>query len=99
MAKRNNCLDHQIISYPSLRNFKIIIAYAATQGLSKSQAVNKMVGDYIDKNFNQSQQQRLMQLFEKMDNKERKRTKKVDTDSKVIIGYFEKGKNDLRNVL
>lgn len=90
MSQRSSSLSHQLISYPSPRNYKITIAYAASQSMSKAAAVNIMIGKFIDQNFDMAQQQKLIQLFEKMDKPERKRPKKVDTDSKVIIAFSPK---------
>ncbi len=73
MSEKNPRLDCQLVTYPAPVRFKLMIAHAATQGLSKSKVLDEALKFYIEKNFNDLKQRQLIDFFDnKMTPEQRK---------------------------
>lgn len=76
MSEKNPHLDFQMIGYPSKVNFEILIAYAATQSLKKTQVVNESIRVFIRQKFSEREQKKLRDFYDKMSPEERKNPSK-----------------------
>lgn len=66
-------LDRQLIAYPNPRYHKLVIAYCSIHGEKKAWVVNKMVEDFFAKNFNNSEQEKMIAYYDGLSDEERKK--------------------------
>lgn len=72
MSVKNPHLDYQMIGYPSPRNYKIMTAWCATQNYKKTKGVTEPIRHFINSTMNEHQQQKLLELYERMTPAQRK---------------------------
>lgn len=65
------CLDNQLISYPHTRIHHLTVAYARSQLISKSEAVEIALKEFFSK-MNEAQKNNLMKFYDSMTPEERK---------------------------
>lgn len=71
MSEKHPHLDWQLIGYPSIRNFKILIGWAATKNHKKASALNEVIRSWI-KTLPEREQEEYIKLFDSMTPDQRK---------------------------
>lgn len=76
MSEKNPKLDFEIRGYLNPFKFKILIAFAATNSLTRSGLVNNLAEQFIQANFSKKQQERFLEFYEKLTPEQRKNPNK-----------------------
>jgi hypothetical protein len=64
-SRRSSALDRKIFCYPNWKYYKLTVAYTENMEMKKSESVNLMVEDFFNKNFSESQRQKMLDYFNK----------------------------------